>query len=124
MLVIPGFRKIVRNSKTMNVPKMHFAPGFLHYCASACVIEERWDYEEHEHICYRAVNPKELKKYEAFTFSKPKINEEFINSEKIAEIEAKQIKQENTAPVSEERKEESADNQVIEAESDQGRLIM
>ena len=87
-----GFRKTVSNSERINVPRMYSAPGFMHYHASACKIEERWDYEEYEYVCCRAVNLKELEKYEAFTFSKPKISEEFINSKEIAEKEAEQIK--------------------------------
>ena len=81
---------------------MHSAPGFMHYRASACVIEEKWDYEEYEHVCCRAVNPKELEKYEAFAFSKPKISEEFMNSEETADAEAKQVKQENAPPFTKE----------------------
>ena len=121
--VMPGFRKTVNNSKRTNVPRMHSAPGFMHYRASACAMEYKWDYEECEHVCCRAVTPKELEKYEAFTFSKPKISEEFINSEETADAEAKEIKQEHAPPFSEEQKEKSADDQVIEAESDQGELM-
>ena len=118
-----GFRKTVSNSERINVPRMYSAPGFMHYHASACKIEERWDYEEYEYVCCRAVNLKELEKYEAFTFSKPKTSEEFVNSEKIADAEAEQVKQENAPSSSKEQKEESIDNQVIETESDQGELI-
>ena len=97
---------------------MYSALGFMHYRASTCIIEERWDYEEYEHVCCRAVNPKEIEKYEAFTFSKPKTSKELANSEKIADAEAEQVKQENAPSFSEEQKKESADDQVIEVESD------
>ena len=86
------FRKIVRNSKRSIEPKMYSVLDFKHYCALVCVIEERQDYKKHEHTYCRAVNPKELEKYKAFIFSKPKMNEEFMNSEETAETEIKQNK--------------------------------
>ena len=44
VFVMPGFRKTANNNKRTNVPRMHSAPGFMHYRASTCVMEERWDY--------------------------------------------------------------------------------
>ena len=81
-----SFVKIVSNNERSSVLKIFLVLEFKHYHTSVCVIEEKWDYKEYKHVYCKAVNPKELNQYEAFTFSNLKNNEEFQDSKEIGEI--------------------------------------
>ena len=60
---------------------MYLALSFKYYRASTCLIKEKYNYSELEHVCYRAVHLLENEKYMMFILTK-EINSEskIVNS--------------------------------------------
>ena len=115
-----GFKKTVPNDGRTNVPTMHSAPGCKDHRVSVVVMKEKWDYEDVQHVCCRAVN--DNRDYSWEPFLNPSRDDESELKDKGGDDDVKEkIDVDNEVNKNDNANKDQ--NVDLEADSDQGELI-